>query len=292
MEIKTVQSKSILTPSKLPDTDFVINPYTGCRFGCTYCYASFMSRYVGKDIKDWGEFVYVKENAPELLKKDLDRLGASRSPEYGLKNKGRDKSIFISSVTDPYQGLEVKYKLTRRCLEVLLNWGFEGEISILTKSDLVLRDIDLLKQFKNVEVGLTVTSTDDTISRYFEKYAPDVSKRFKALKKLNEEGIRTYAFVGPLLPHFVSEPDKLDALFEAIYKTGTKDLYVEHINLSAYIVGRLKAEMPNLNKDILAKFYLSQSKIYRDDLNKIVESLVKKYGLNLRLGGTIYHRKK
>jgi len=251
-----------------------------------------MSRYVGKDIKDWGEFVYVKENAPELLKKDLDRLGASRSPEYGLKNKGRDKSIFISSVTDPYQGLEVKYKLTRRCLEVLLNWGFEGEISILTKSDLVLRDIDLLKQFKNVEVGLTVTSTDDTISRYFEKYAPDVSKRFKALKKLNEEGIRTYAFVGPLLPHFVSEPDKLDALFEAIYKTGTKDLYVEHINLSAYIVGRLKAEMPNLNKDILAKFYLSQSKIYRDDLNKIVESLVKKYGLNLRLGGTIYHRKK
>src|SRR3989344_3817317 len=115
MEIKTIQSKSILTPSKLPDTDFVINPYTGCRFGCSYCYASFMSRYVGKDIKDWGEFVYVKENAPELL----------------------------------------------------------------TKSDLVLRDIDLFKQFNNVEVGLTVTSTDDTISRYFEKYAPDVSKRFK-----------------------------------------------------------------------------------------------------------------
>ena len=104
------------------------------------------------------------------------------------------------------------------------------EIILLTKSDLVLRDIDLFKQFNNVEVGLTVTSTDDTISRYFEKYAPDVSKRFKALKKLNEEGIRTYAFVGPLLPHFVSEPDKLDALFEAIYKTGTKD------NFSPFLV--------------------------------------------------------
>lgn len=282
MEIKTIQSKSILTPSKLPDTDFVINPYTGCRFGCTYCYASFMSRYVGKDIKDWGEFVYVKENAAELLKKDLSRL----------KNKGKDKSIFISSVTDPYQGLEVKYRLTRQCLEVLLNWGFEGEVSILTKSDLVLRDIDLLKQFKNVEVGLTVTSTDDQISKYFEKNAPSVTKRFEALKKLNEEGIRTYAFVGPLLPHFVSEFDKLDTLFEAIYKTGTKDLYVEHINLSPYIVGRLKAEMPDLNKDILAKFYLSQNKSYRNDLNRIVENLVKKYKLNLRLGGTIYHRDK
>ena len=280
VQIKTLQSKSILTPSKLPDADYVINPYTGCRFGCTYCYASFMGRYVGKDIRDWGDYVFIKENAPELLKEDLEKV----------KNKGRGKSILLSSVTDPYQGLEAKYKLTRRCLEVLLEWGFEGTLSILTKSDLVLRDVDLLKQFKNVEVGLTVTSTDDDISRYFEKYAPKVSQRFIALKKLNEAGIRTYAFVGPLLPHFVSTPNKLDALFKAIYETGTKDLYVEHINLSKYIVDRLKAEMPALDKDVLDKFYLSQDQSYREELNKIVLGLVKKYNLRLRLGGAIYHK--
>lgn len=292
MEIKKIQSKSVLTPSKLPDTDFVVNPYTGCRFGCTYCYASFMGRFVGKDIKDWGSYVYIKENAPEVLKNDLTRLSASRSTEYSLKNKGGGKSIFFSSVTDPYQGVEVKYRLTRKCLEALLDFGFEGKLSVLTKSDLVLRDIDLFKQFVDVEVGLTVTSTDDQISNYFEKYAPSVSKRFEALKKLNEAGIPTYAFVGPLLPHFVSSQDKLDALFEAIYKTGTKDLYVEHINLSNYIVERLKEEMPSLDKDTLAKFYLSQNKSYREDLNKVVNNLVKKYGFNLRMGTALYHADK
>ncbi|MFZ9241529.1 MAG: hypothetical protein ACO22R_10345, partial [Chitinophagaceae bacterium] len=86
--LKEIQSKSVLTPSKLPDADYVVNPYTGCRFGCTYCYASFMCRYAGKEINDWGEYVFVKKNAPELLKNDLKRL----------KNKGAGKSILFSSV--------------------------------------------------------------------------------------------------------------------------------------------------------------------------------------------------
>ena len=245
LEIKNLAAKSILTPSKLPDADYVINPYTGCRFGCTYCYASFMGRYVGKEIGDWGEYVYIKKDAAELLKKDLSTL----------KDKGKDKSIFLSSVTDPYQGLEAKHKLTRACLQVLLDFGFAGLLSILTKSDLVLRDIDLLKKFKYVEVGLTVTSTDDEISKYFEKYAPAASKRLKALKDLNEVGVNTYAFVGPLLPHFVSKPKSLDKIFKAIADTGTKEIYVEHINLSKYILDRLRAEMPDLDKDILDKFY-------------------------------------
>ncbi len=136
MEIKEIQSKSILTKSKLPDADYVVNPYTGCRFGCVYCYASFMSRYVGKDINDWGEFVYVKINAPELLQKEIQKL----------KNKGKGLSILFSSVTDPYQGVEAKYQVTRKCLQVLVDYGFEGKVSILTKSQLVTRDIDLLKK--------------------------------------------------------------------------------------------------------------------------------------------------
>ena len=167
MEIKETQAKSILTKSKLPDADYVINPYTGCRFGCVYCYASFMSRYVGKETSDWGEFVYIKTNAPELLKKEITKL----------KNKGSGLSILLSSVTDPYQGVEAKYQITRKCLQVLVDYEFEGLVSILTKSGMVIRDIDLLKQLKNVEVGLTITSVDDNVSRFFEKYAPNVSQR-------------------------------------------------------------------------------------------------------------------
>ena len=138
MEVKEVQAKHILVKCGIPGIDFVINPYTGCSFACKYCYASFMGRFVGKQITDWGDYVYAKVNAPALLIKDIKRL----------KNKGAGKEIFISSVTDPYQGLEVKYKLTRRCLEVLADFRFEGVVSILTKSDLVTRDIDVFKKLK------------------------------------------------------------------------------------------------------------------------------------------------
>lgn len=252
MEIKEIQSKSILTKSKLPDADYVINPYTGCRFGCVYCYASFMARYVGKQTEDWGKFVYVKVNAPELLKKEITKL----------KNKGKGLSILLSSVTDPYQGAEAKYELTRRCLQVLLSCGFEGTVSILTKSSMVTRDIDLLKQLTSVEVGLTITSTDDAISRFFEKYAPNVSQRFEALKELNDAGIHTYAFVGPLLPNYVNNVEVLDSVFKNIKDSGTTEIYVEHINLSKYIYDRLKKELPDLDKDVMEMFDKSRNKEY------------------------------
>ncbi|MEZ6255927.1 MAG: radical SAM protein [Patescibacteria group bacterium] len=280
MEIKEFEAKSILTPCKLPDADYVVNPYTGCAFGCTYCYASFMGRYVGKSNSDWGNYVYVKANAPQLLLKDLGKL----------KNKGRDKCIFFSSVTDPYQGLEAKYELTKECMEKLLEFGFRGKLSILTKSQLVLRDLDILKQFENVEVGLTITTTQDAISRYFEKKAPNVSQRLDTLKKLNGNGIKTYAFVGPLLPHFVTEEHNLDELFKTIAATGTKELYIEHINLSAYIKERLLKEMPELQKDIIDKFYNSQHKEYRQELDKLIKKLVNKYKLKLKLDSTLYHK--
>src|SRR3989338_5149630 len=279
MEVKEIQTKSILTLSKLPDTDYVINPYVGCRFGCTYCYASFMGRFVSKQINDWGEYVYAKINAPELLRNELRKL----------KNKGRNKSVLFSSVTDPYQGLEAKYKITRKCLEILLEYGFEGTISILTKSNLVLRDVDLLSKFRHAEIGMTLRSTNDDISRYFEKFAPAASVRLEVLQKLNQTGLKTYVFVGPLLPHFVAKKEELDSLFKAITKTGNKEIYVEHINLSKYILERLKKELKGLDISILKQFYYSKNKSYRDELDNIIMELVRKYKLKLRMGSTIYH---
>lgn len=279
LDIKETPAKSILTKSNLPDCDYVVNPYTGCRFGCTYCYASFMSRYVGKDIKDWGNFVYIKTNAPELLEKEIKKI----------PNNGKNLSIFFSSVTDPYQGLEAKYKITRKCLEVISLSDYVGLVSILTKSNLVTRDIDIFKKLKNVEVGLTITSTNDNISRYFEKFAPNVSERYKALKILNDNNIKTYVFVGPLLPHFVSEPKILDDMFKQIKETGTNELYVEHINLKKHIIDRLINEMPEIDEVTMAKFYKSQEKSYRNELNEIIMKLIKKYEFKLRLNETLYH---
>ena len=280
-EIKEIQAKGILSKCGIPGIDWVVNPYIGCRFGCKYCYASFMGRFVGKKVADWGEYVYPKINAPELLKKEIDRK---------LPDKGKGKEVFFSSVTDPYQGLEVKYQLTRKCLGVLADWEFTGTLSILTKSNLVTRDIDILKRFKQVVVGLTVTSADDGISRYFEKYAPPVSERLEALRKLNEAGIKTYAFIGPLLPHFVADETGLEKVFQKLVEVGTKDVYVEHLNLSGYIRGRLMAEMKGTDKNIVAKFYSSQTKAYREDLEKLIKKLVGKYHMNLLLDLVIFHR--
>lgn len=239
-----------------------------------------MGRFVNKKISDWGKYLYIKINAPELLKKEIKKL----------KNKGKGKSILFSSVTDPYQGIEAKYKLTRQCLEILADYGFAGTVGILTKSDLVLRDVDILKKIKHTDVGMTITSTDDSISRYFEKYAPAASVRLKTMKELNKLGFNTYVFVGPLLPHFVAKPEELDKLFSAIADTGNKDIYVEHINLSNYILERLMKEMTTLDKNSLKTFYQSQDKSYREKLNKIIMESVRKYDLRLRLGDAIFHK--
>lgn len=175
--------KSILSKSGIPGADYCINPYIGCFHGCRYCYASFMKKYTGHT-EPWGSFVDAKINAPEILRRQLKRAA-----------KG---NIIISSVTDPYQPVEGKYKLTRRCLEELLPYQFP--VDILTKSPLVLRDIDILKKFKKLEIGITITTDNERIRKVFEPKTPPLEARINTVKRLHEEGIKTYAFIGPVLP--------------------------------------------------------------------------------------------
>lgn len=282
MEIKEIKAKSILTKSGLPDTDWSINPYVGCQFGCQYCYAAFIGRWKYPD-KNWGQFLDVKINAPEVLRQELAKL----EKKYKSKNFG---AIFFSSVTDCYQGAEAKYKITRQCLEVLSDFGYEGEISILTKSPLVLRDVELLKKLK-AEVGLTITALDDEVSRFFEVAAPTVSGRLRALKKLNDEGIKTYVFVGPVLPHLILNPEKLEELFLKLKEVGVREIYVESINLSAKIKERLFRFLREKNPALIAVFEQMKTPEYRQHLNKIVRTALARAGLKLIGGGIIYHNK-
>jgi len=278
--INQIKAKSILQKSGLP-VDWVVNPYSGCRFGCKYCYAIFVGRWRHPD-EEWGTYVDVKINAPELLKKELtNKLKRAKAKNIG--------SIFFSSVTDPYQGLEAKYQLTRKCLQVIKDLDYQGQISILTKSHLVTRDIDIFKQLKNVEVGLTVTSTGDSISQYLETYAPPNQERIKALKKLNQAGIKTYAFVGPLLPHFVWQEKKLEDLFNQLKQTGVSYIYLEHINLSKYIRDRLYKYLKNKPR-LLAKFKQAQKPEYRKKLDSLLMRLVKKTKLKLAYQKPFYHK--
>jgi DNA repair photolyase len=181
MKIKEVLAKSILSPSKI--YDYVVNPYVGCQHACSYCYARFMKRFTGHK-EPWGDFVDVKINAPDLLTQEVKR-----------KKVG---TVWVSGVCDPYQPLEKRYKLARRCLEILVqnNWP----VVIQTRSSLVLRDLDIFKKSGNIEVGLSITTANDEIRKKFEPYAPPVEKRLNAIETLHQSGIRTYVMIPPILP--------------------------------------------------------------------------------------------
>lgn len=181
MIIKEIKVKTILSTSKV--YDWVINPYVGCQHGCSYCYARFMKRFTGHK-EPWGEFVDVKINAADLL--------------YGEITKKKRGRVWVSGVCDPYQPLEARYNLTRQCLEILAqnNWP----VTIQTRSPLVLRDIDILKEMQSLEAGLSITTADDAIRKLFEPNASPISERIKALDELHKAGIKTYAMVAPMLP--------------------------------------------------------------------------------------------
>lgn len=269
--IKEITAKHMLVKSNLPDTNYVVNPYTGCEFGCHYCYASFMGRMVNEPMEEWGNYVYIKANAVQVFQKDIKRL------------KNQNSSIFFSSVTDCYQGVESKYKLTRKILEILADIRYPGKISILTKSSLVTRDIEIFKRIKSIEVGLTITSTNDKISRFMEVRASDVTARLKALKKLNDHGIKTYAFVGPLLPHVCNDDRLLENIFKQIAEAGTKEVYVEHLNMKPYIMRRLAPALKDESEQIQNMY---KNKVHTKE--KVYEYL-KKYGLKLKTSDTIEH---
>jgi DNA repair photolyase len=190
MIIREIHARSILVKSQV--SDYTVNPYVGCQHRCTYCYARFMKRFTGHR-EPWGEFVDVKINAPDLLRKEINR-----------KPPGR---VWISGVCDPYQPLEKKYELTRKCLEILVGCGWP--ITVQTKSPLVLRDIDLFTRNANIEVGLSIATADDEIRKLFEPNAPSIKERVKAIGELHQAGIRTYVMIAPVLPGAEGLPAQL-----------------------------------------------------------------------------------
>ena len=179
--VKEIQAKTILSVSKV--YPYVLNPYTGCQHGCSYCYARFMKRVTGHR-EPWGEFVDVKINAADLLRLEL--------------KKKKRRRVWVSGVCDPYQPLEAQYKLTRQCLEILAqnNWP----VIIQTRSPLVLRDMDIIKDAQDFEVGFSITTADERIRKLFEPHTPPINDRIKALDELHKAGIRTYAMIAPVLP--------------------------------------------------------------------------------------------
>jgi DNA repair photolyase len=180
--VKEICAKTILSKSKV--LDYTVNPYIGCEHGCTYCYARFMKRFTGHR-EAWGTFVDVKINAADLLQREVRK-----------KRIGR---VWVSGICDPYQPLEKEYELTRHCLAILL--AYDWPVTIQTKSPLVTRDLALLREFSDLEVGFTITTADENIRTIFEPHSPPIDERIRTLEKLHSSGLTTFAMIAPILPN-------------------------------------------------------------------------------------------
>ncbi len=277
MLIEELRAKTIVTKSGLPDSDYTVNPYTGCAFGCQYCYAAFMRKWHHPEI-EWGDYVGAKINAPELLRKELKKLSGT-------------ESIFFSSVTDCYQPAESKYQLTRKCLQVIAEENFAGPISILTKSPLCLRDIEIFKKIKDFEIGMTVTTTEDQLGTLIEKFAPPSDSRITTLKKLKLAGLKTYAFVGPLLPHFASDVKNLEKLYKKLEAAGVDYIYLEHINLSPYIKKMLFDFVERKAPQLMDGLKRAETENYKRDLEKNIKEILTRTKLVVKNSEVIEHGK-
>ncbi|MEM3711049.1 MAG: radical SAM protein [Thermoprotei archaeon] len=178
--IKEVKCSTLLHKmyNSLGYPEYTLNPYRGCLHGCIYCYAPSLIH----DERPWGEYVDVKVNAPEILEKEIKKV------PRGV--------VFLSSASDPYQPVEAKYGLTRSCLKILLEHDFP--VNILTRSHLVLRDVDLFKRFKWLRVGMSITSVP---TKMFEPRVPPLERRIETLKHLSSEGITTWVSLSPIIPN-------------------------------------------------------------------------------------------
>jgi len=177
MRVIRRRARQLYTRSRIPGVDYTVNQYAGCAFACKYCYAKFLCRW--KNYGPWGTWVEVKENAPNLARRHVEG------------------SVAMSTVSDPYQPIEVELKLTRKVLRYM---DKRNELSVLTKSPLVTRDIDLFREFRSIEVGLTINGFTGREKRLFEPLTPVHEARVNALGELKEAGLKTYVFVSPIIP--------------------------------------------------------------------------------------------
>lgn len=263
MNFQEVNCKSILSESDLYGIDYSINPYTGCQHACKYCYAVYMKKFTEHEEK-WGKFVDAKVNADEVLKKEI--------------KKKKSGSTLISSVTDPYQPIEKECKITRKIIDILQ--GSDFSVSILTKSDLVLRDLKILKKFSpgKLSVGFTINFLKDRDRKLWETRASSINSRLEALKKLHNEGIPTYVHVGPYLEGI----GKLEEIFDKV-KDYIYEFQVENLNSKRKekIRSTIKKEYPNLEERY--RSILNGGNEYRKRLKGKVENIRKRSKIPVRL---------
>lgn len=264
MKVTEKECKSIISESGIYDVNYSINPYIGCEHGCRYCYATFMKKFTAHS-EDWGEFVDVKTNSSKVLEKDLME-----------KRKG---SILLSSVTDPYQPLEEEYELTRNILKRLANSKFS--VNILTKSNLIVRDLNILEKFgsSRISVGFTINFLQEKDRKVWEPNSPKISKRLEALAECSKCGIDCYVHIGPYLEG-ITDIEKIALKVEPY----VEELQIESINLKdsrREVMSTIKTHYPHLEAEY--ENILKDKFFHHQKLREKTKNVEKKANIPVRL---------
>ena len=256
MIINTKEVKTVLTKSNLPVSDYSVNPYVGCTHACKYCYASFMKRFTGHT-EPWGEFLDIKQ-----------------WPEIKNPGKLRGKELFFGSVTDPYLPEEEMYRRTRTLLEQLQGSGIK--LSIATKSDLVLRDLDLIKTFPNARVSWSINTLDEDFRKEMDR-GVSIERRLEAMRQFYEAGVQTTCFISPIFPGIT----EVEAIIDRA-KHQCNLVWLENLNLRGDYKGRIldwihlnHPELDGLYRDI----YTRKDRTFWSDLDARMRSFCAEEGL-------------
>lgn len=276
-EYLSIQVRSVLSRCVSPRMPFTwtINPYRGCEFGCRYCYARYTHEFMGLSRwEDFEEKIYVKRDAARILAREL-------TPE-----RLAGQSIALGTATDPYQPAERRYRVTRSLLTVMA--AARGlQLSITTKSDLVVRDMDLLRRIadrSSLQVNLTVTTLDRRLARILEFRAPTPELRLKALRTLRQAGIAAGVTVSPVLPDITDSPRNLDTVIAAARAHDAAHLFANVLFLKPSAQQAffpfLERHFPHLQKRYAARFARSAflDAGYKDRIFRLVADLKQKHG--------------
>ncbi len=252
-EYSYITCKTALSPSRLPGLKYSLNPYLGCAHGCVYCYSPSVlgDRQLAMN---WGKIVRPKQNIVEVLKHEVDH-----------KPKG---VVGVSTVTDPYQPLEAKLELTRKCIEVLAQHGFP--VSIQTKSKLVLRDADLIIPEK-FDVGVTITTMDRGLASRLEPGAAPPDARAQVLEEFSSRGVETWLFLGPIIPGLNDSEESLRQVIKVAARTRSKVIY-DRLNLKRWVMDRLVPVLAQERPDLperLQGFVQEGSETWRQISSKV-----------------------
>lgn len=240
VEIIEAPAKSVLNRVTGMPFEWSINPYRGCYHQCVFCYARRTHSFLEEDGVDrWGSRIFVKTNAPAVLRTEL------------AKRSWTHEQVAIGTVTDPYQPLEGRYRLTRGILEALRD--YDTPASLITRSPLVIRDIDVLAQLARIagaSVSISIATMDQQLAREIEPTVAPPRKRLFAVEKLAQAGIRVNVALAPILPHITDSPENIEAVVQAARSAGAASiwhntLHLHEVTRDAFF-GYLKSKRPEL----------------------------------------------